>query len=294
MVAAFIIGFRETFEAALIVGILLIYLKKIGQAERYGYVYRGCFVGLVASLLFGLIPNLLNTVFDTVNKHVFNATILYVAVVVMTSMLLWMHHSASNLKKDLESKTSLAINSGKLYGLVLLAFLGVFREGVETVLFMWGIIASAQTVSAASTAILSCAAGGALAILFSWGFFNGFLGSFSLKKFFRVTTVLLLLITAGMFAKATGKLIKADVLSPIIAQVWDSSWILSEKGNITGKIVSGMTGYVSKPSLLELLAYTGYISVMLVVFFREKLSFSLLYLSKKPVDKLAEANQLKS
>ena len=76
MIGTFIIAWRETIEAALLVGILMVYLKKTGQASKYFYIYAGLVSGIGASLLFGLLSSRLSFLFEGAAQDLFSAAIL--------------------------------------------------------------------------------------------------------------------------------------------------------------------------------------------------------------------------
>jgi high-affinity iron transporter len=144
----------------------------------------------------------------------------------------------------------------------MLAFVGVFREGVETVLFLWGLLLQAGPSAGLSTQMAGGLFGIVAGVVIAWLFFKGF-GHLDLRLFFKVTGVLLLFIAAGMLASAGGRLVGAGLLPPLIEPLWDSSWLLDEQ-SLFGSLVAGLFGYRSHPSLLEVLLYCGYFPAVIV------------------------------
>lgn len=263
MLGAFLITWREGIEAFLIVGIMLTYLYKIGQGRHGRYVYAGTAAALAASLVFAYFSNLLEAAFQGIGQDLLHAAILGLATVVLTQMVLWMHHHARELKGQLQTRTDEAIATRKLWGIAFLAFLGVFREGVETVLFLWGLVLQTRTSLMAAGPLAGGLSGLVLAVLTTWLFFKGF-GHLDLRAFFRVTGILLCIMAAGMLASAAGRLIAAGILPPLIEPLWNTSWLLDER-HMPGSLFSGLFGYRSHPSLMEVLCYTLYFPVTLLL-----------------------------
>lgn len=256
MFATFVITWRETIEAALIVGILLAYLRKIGHQHEFRYVFVGTFLAVIASLLFAGFSGLVNRLLEGIGEGLFDALVLLTAVAVLTYMVVWMHHNAREIRGELQTKADQALARHQLWALGTLAFVGVFREGVETVLFLWGLLLQAGPAVGIWFQVLGGLLGIALGVVTAWLFFKGF-GHLDLRVFFKVTGVLLLFIAAGMLAAAGGRLVSAGLVPPLIEPVWDSSWLLSEH-SLIGKLIAGLFGYRSRPSLVEIILYVGY------------------------------------
>jgi len=254
MLATFIVVCRESLEATLVVVILLAYLRRIGQADKYRYIYLGVVAALAACLVFARISAYLEGLFEGAGEEIFQASIIALAVVVVTTMVIWMHRQAGSLRASLEGQAALAIERGQVLSLALLAALAVFREGCETVLFLWGLAMS----STASTGEMlgAGAAGAAAAVVMGYLLFLG-AARLNLKMFFEVTAAALLLIAAGMLAQAANKLIGVGVLPAIVGQVWNSAWLLDERRPL-GSIAAMLLGYRSRPSLMEVAVYILY------------------------------------
>ncbi|MHB8482844.1 MAG: FTR1 family iron permease [Nitrospiria bacterium] len=271
MIGTFIISWRESIEAALLVGILMVYLKKIGQRQNLVYIYIGVLSGILASILFGYLSNKASFLFEGIGEDVFSAVILLLAVVILTYMVIWMSESAKNLRGKIHQKVDSAFEQKKLWALSFLAFSGVFREGIETVLFLWGVFIQNKGTSSFSLFLLSGVAGIILAVVMAWFFFKGF-GHLDMKKFFQITGLILLFMSAGMLVSAIGKLESAGLMPPLLTQVWNSSWLIDER-TLLGHLFSGFLGYRAKPSLMELLAYLLYFIAIVLWLWRPSLKF---------------------
>ena len=260
MLGTFVITWRETIEAALIVGILLTYLDKIGQSSQFRMVFWGVAWAVAAAAAFAGLSTYAAALFQDAGQEIFGAAILFLATVVLTHMVVWMHHNAREIKGGLQHKAKLAIAKRQLWALAILAFVGVFREGVETVLFLWGLFLQGGAGQSVGLAVTGGFLGIAVGILMTWAFFKGF-GHLDLKPFFRVSGVILIFMAAGMLATGFGHLIAAGLVPGVVEPVWDTSWLLSER-SFVGSLAAGIFGYRSHPSLVEAGSYLLYFPIV--------------------------------
>jgi len=255
-----LIVWRESLEAALIVGVLLTYLARSGQRSGIPYVWAGSLLAVLAALACGVASNDAASHLDADLQELVQAGILFLAVAVLTWMGLWMHRNAAGLGGDLRRKADQALATGRLVGVATIAFVAVFREGLETVLFLWGVLVQRADLTALPF-VAAGLGGAALAIATAWLFFRGF-RFLSLRRFFRVTGVLLLLVAAGLLVSGVNKLIGLGYLSPIVSQVWSTAWLVRDDSPL-GAFLAALVGYRSRPSLAEVLAFVAYVPLML-------------------------------
>ena len=138
--AEMIIVFREVLEASLIVGILYTYLRKINQPEAIIRLWQGVLVALAASLLGSLIFQRFAGGFQGQAEKLFEGFIMILAAIMLGTMIVWMARNR-NIASELEEKAAEALDGNKLgYGILALAFISVFREGIETILFLYGVM----------------------------------------------------------------------------------------------------------------------------------------------------------
>lgn len=263
MGATLVITLREGFEAALLLGIVYAYLAKIGGRQHYRYVTVGGILGALASVAVGIAVTFASGPLLDLGPDLIGAAVIFVAVTVLTWHGWWMRQHARQVKGDVQRRIDAAQATRRLWIVGLIAFTGVFREGAETVLFLWGLLTQVS-ISAGWGSMLGAVLGLATAALLGWAVFKG--GKrVSLPRFFGITSVLLLLLAAGLFSAGIGR-VQALGLLPQSATLWDSSWLLSDQSGI-GSFLSGLVGYRARPSTLEVVGYIVYLLVAGILLF---------------------------
>jgi len=260
----FIITFRETFEVALIAGIVLSFLNRTNQSKYNIMVYSGIGAAVLVSIVLALVINMVAGGFEGRAEELFEGVMMYISVVFLSFMILWCikhKHKVSEIEKEVSSD----LDSGYKMGVFLLIFVAVLREGVETVLFLRGIV-----ISGATNIIGTSLLGMVTAIILGWAMFKGMV-RINLKSFFNVTSTLLILFAAGLLAHGTHELQEAGAFPVVIEHVWDINPdapgaddgiypALHEKGTV-GSIFKSLFGYNGNPSLVEVLSYLAFLLV---------------------------------
>lgn len=255
MGGAFIVTLREGFEAALILGIVYTYLNKIGAARHYRFATWGGALGVLASIGLGLAVTLLSGQLLDLGPDLVGLGVIFVAVTVLTWHGYWMRQHARAVKGDVQRQIDRAQATRRLWIIGLIAFVGVFREGAETVLFLWGLVTQAASLSGGASA-LGAALGLAAAAALGWAVFRGS-QHISLQRFFALTSLLLVFLAAGMFSTGVGKLEALGAL-PQSGTLWDTSFLLSDQ-SLAGSFLNGLIGYRARPSVLETIGYAIYL-----------------------------------
>jgi len=252
LAAATLITFREGLEAALIVGILIGYLVKIGQGHRARMAWAGVgtAVALSALLAFGI--SAVGAELEGRAEQIFEGVTMFLAVGVLTWMIFWMRFQARFLKVSLEKEVQTAATSGQTLALFGVAFVAVFREGVETALFLSASAFAADGGGTLAGALL----GLAIAATLGWLIYASTV-RLNVRLFFNVTSVLLLFFAAGLLAYGVHEFQEASLLPMTIEHVWNINHILDEKSAL-GEIMKALFGYNGNPSLLEVISYAAY------------------------------------
>jgi len=255
MGATFVVVLREGFEAALLLGIVYAYLTQIGHAESRRYVTLGAALAVAASVVMGVAVSLLSGPLTDIGPDVVALVVIFGAVALLTWHGWWMGRHARELRGDLQRRVDAAHASQQLWMVGLIAFTGVFREGAETVLFLWGLMTQIQDASGGA-AVIGGAAGLVAAAALGWIVFQGG-RRLSVQHFFAVTSLFILFLAAGLFSAGIGRLQGIGLL-PGGDPLWDTSWLLDDHGGVGG-FLAGLIGYRARPSALELLAYAVYL-----------------------------------
>jgi len=265
MAATFIVTLREGFEAALLLGIVYTCLEKLSARQHYRWVTLGGALGLAASVLMGVVITLLSGPLLDLGPDLLGVVVIFAAVALLTWHGWWMRGHAVTLSGDVQRRVREAHLTRRLWAVGLIAFTGVFREGAETVLFLWGLV----TQAAAGVATWSGFAGGVLglatAAALGWAVFHGG-RRLSLPTFFAVTSAVLLLVAAGLVATGVGRLQGLGVL-PHTETLWDTSALLDD-ASVIGGFASGLVGYRARPTAVEVMGYMIYVLGAGSLFFR--------------------------
>ncbi len=256
MIASFIITFREALEAALIVSIILAYLGKIGRRDLKKYLYLGTGLAIITSLLLGWVVLTFYGGLPKGADKIFEGAASVTATAVLTYMIFWMAKNAQKIRSELQEKIDVAVTSGYIFGISSLAFISVFREGLETVLFLTA-LAAADPLETITGILLGVGTVLVLAFFMIRGVYR-----LNLQKFFKYTSVILVVFAAGLLGYGIHEFIEADLLPPIVEHVWDINppdvtHPLHEKGAI-GSILKALVGYDGNPELLRVIVYVGY------------------------------------
>jgi high-affinity iron transporter len=202
MLQALVVTLREGVEAALIVGIVITYLRKIGRADLHKTVYAALGASLVGSILVAI--GLSKTNF---NPELFEGVVMLVAAFFVVTMIWFMSRAAKSLKKDIESQVERFSSAGSKIGLFMFTFLLVLREGVETVL----ILAAVEFTTSELMGFLGTLIGVGASLLFGVMFVRGSL-RIDLGKFFRVTTVILIFVAIQLTVSGLHELSESGYL----------------------------------------------------------------------------------
>ena len=252
LAAATLITFREGLEAALIVGIVIGYLVKIGQGHRARMAWAGVGTAVALSALFAFGISAVGAELEGRAEQIFEGVTMFLAVGVLTWMIFWMRFQARFLKVSLEKEVQTAATSGQTLALFGVAFVAVFREGVETALFLSASAFAADGGGTLAGALL----GLAIAATLGWLIYASTV-RLNVRLFFNVTSVLLLFFAAGLLAHGVHEFQEASLLPMTVEHVWNINHILDEKSAL-GEIMKALFGYNGNPSLLEVISYAAY------------------------------------
>ncbi len=249
------IALREGIEAALIIAIMLSYLKKTERMDLRNYVLGGTTFAIATSVIIGVLLGLVWNLFEGDALAVFEGSVVIVAAILLTTMILWMWNIGPSISMEIqESVEAQSILRGGL-GLFFLAFALILREGVELVLFTIGL-----AIQDTFQTYIGVTVGLGLAIILGVGIYHGSL-RISLSSFFKWTSIFLVLFAAGMIAYGVHELQEAGLLLIGPTEVWNINTILDDKGDI-GSLLKALFGYNGNPSALEVVSYAAYLLIV--------------------------------
>jgi high-affinity iron transporter len=261
LLATLVIFLREGVEASMIIAILLAYLNRIGRRDHFRDVFVGVGTALVLAAAGGVVA------YETIRSYngsrvqtIFETATYLLAVAVLTYMTFWMRKHARSISSELRARTDAALDSRARWGLGLLAFQAVGREGLETVVFTLAIIFSTSAAGALSGALigLACSLGIAFMIYKAGHKLN-------LGRFFTVIGVLLMVFAAGLLADAIQNMQELGWLPVLATPLWHSARLLSEDSAI-GDVLHSFFGYSDAPTPLQLLAYVAYLAIAVAIY----------------------------
>jgi len=254
------IGLREGLEAAIVVSILVAFLVKSERRDALKWAWLGVGAAIAMTVIvFLTIQYGENTITGLAAEAIAGVTSL-IAVAIVTTMVLWMKKAAASMSGTLRGDMARALETGP-FAVALLAFLAVGREGVETALFMVG-YAEAQT----SWPLIGLITGVLIAGAIAYGMYRGAL-CINLSKFFQSTGVFLIVVAAGILSYGVGALQTVAWLPGLANKAFDiSTWF--NWSSWYGEIIQGIFNVTPTPTVLQLLGWTGYLVVVLVLFLR--------------------------
>ncbi|MGA2743394.1 MAG: Fe-S-containing protein [Candidatus Sulfotelmatobacter sp.] len=220
MLQAFIITLREGVEAALIVGITLAYLTKIGRQKLRKTVYAALVAAFLGSIGVAVVISRTH-----LNEDVFEGWVMLVAAFFVVTMVIFMMKTGRKLKGEIEGKVGLLAGEGAWFGLFVFIFLMVLREGAETVLMLAGVSLNSTALMSFLGTLLGVIAAIAFGVMFVKGSVR-----INLQKFFRITTAILFLVAAQLVISGLHELSESGVIAsskremaiigPIVSNEW--------------------------------------------------------------------------
>ena len=257
---ALIIVFREVFEAGLVVGIVLAVTQ--GVPRRALWITGGVAAGVLGSCLMAAFAGVISQAFAGSGQELVNATVLAIAVVMLTWHNVWMARHGRELAAEFVAAGQAVVAGSKsLVALAVVVCVAVLREGFEVVMFLYGVLATEGATG--FEVLIGGVAGMLLGALVCAATYFGML-TIPQRYLFGVTSFMIAFLAAGMAAQAIGFLEQANVVRALDQVVWDSSWLLSDS-SILGRVLRTLVGYNDRPTVMQLTVYCATLAVMFVL-----------------------------
>lgn len=254
MLATFVIGLREGLEAALIVGIVAAFLGQKGDRRSMRAMWAG--VGLAVAFCIGVAYalSLAGQRLPLQAKETMEGVLTLIAVAGVTYMLVWMRRNSRHLKSDLEARASDALSQNSTKALIVLAFVAVIREGLETAIFLFAILEGSNNVPVGLT---GASIGILVASVMGYGIFKGGV-RIDLGRFFRVTGIVLVVVAAGLVAAALHEFAEAGWITIGQSPAVDLSGLI-QTGSLWASLFTGFLGLQPVPTYAEIVGWGLYL-----------------------------------
>ncbi len=244
--------FREFLEVALLLGVVMAVTRNIKHSRTY--IMIGMMLGVIGSSLLAFVAGALSESMGGLGDEVFDSIIILLTVVIIGWTVIWMQGYGARLKENLRTLSS-NIDSGvtSRFTLTLVVAVTILREGAEIILIIYGLVAKKS--ADINDYILGVGLGAVLGTILGVAIYLGLI-RFAGKYIFKVSSILLLLLAAGLAAEAAGILTSSGFITTFTEQVWDSSWLINDR-SIWGKMLNATVGYNTKPNGMQLIFYVG-------------------------------------
>jgi high-affinity iron transporter len=261
MVATFVIFLREGIEASMVVAILLASLDRLGQRRHFRDVFAGVAAAMVLVSAGGVAAYLtIKTYAGSRAQTIFETVTYLVAAALLTYMTFWMRNHAPSLSGELNERARAALDGKARWGLRLLAFQAVGREGLETMVFTLAIVFATSTHGA-----LAGGAGG-LVVSLAVAFAIYRLGKkINVAVFFTVVGALLMIFAAGILVDAVENLQQLGWLPILTHPMWNTSHVLNENSAL-GDVFHSFFGYADSPTVGQGVVYVTYLAAAIGAF----------------------------
>lgn len=263
MISVFIITLREGVEIAVVLAVILAYIKQLGQAKESVKVWLGAGAAALISVLSAIgIFFILGTTEVEGFQAVLEGTLKIVAVMMLTWMTIWMKQQGGSVGRELKRQIQVALSYGSVWTLASLAFISVIREGIETVLFIVGSTQGSSTLITVYGSILGFGISAILGCIIYRGAHR-----LPLKTFFSTMSVLIIIMAAGLLSGGIHEFQELHMLPIGIEQVWSTKALLDEN-SMAGGLMKAIFGYTDSPNLVQFVAYWTYLAIAFYAYFK--------------------------
>ena len=249
---------REGLEIALIITILLGYLRSIDQKAHFREIWYGVAAAAGLSLAVGVGLEIASSELDGRVLEAFEGFTMLFAVVVLTWMLFWMKRNSAGISKEFKHRIDVALSRGSMAALALLAFSSVGREGIETTLFLFaGSTNESSNALFVTGGILGFVIAAAAGVVLYYGS-----ARLPLKQFFLGSAIVLMVLAAGLLTNALADLHEATIIREVGSRPWDTESFISMTSTL-GKFLHTVLGYDAAPAISQIVLYWTYLVVVL-------------------------------
>jgi high-affinity iron transporter len=252
---------REGLEIALIITILLGYLRSIDQKPHFREIWYGVAAAAALSLAVGVGLEIASSELDGRVLEAFEGFTMLFAVVVLTWMLFWMKRNSAGISREFKHRIDVALSRGSMAALALLAFSSVGREGIETTLFLFaGSTNESSNALFVTGGILGFVIAAAAGVVLYYGS-----ARLPLRQFFLGSAIVLMVLAAGLLTNAVADLHEATIIRELGSRPWDTESFISMTSTL-GKFLHTVFGYDSAPAISQIALYWMYLVIVLTAY----------------------------
>ncbi|WP_341761143.1 FTR1 family protein [Candidatus Tisiphia endosymbiont of Thecophora atra] len=259
-----LVVFRECLEIALLLGVILAVTKQLEKSRIY--IIAGVMLGTVSAALFAFFTRSITVAFSGLGDEIFNSGVILLTVALIGWTIVWMQGYGIKIKQNLND-LSVKISSGdsSYIMLVLIVAATILREGMEIIILVYS-ISSVEIIDSNSYLlglIIGIVSGLTLGVII----YLGLIKIVNQQYIFRISSILLMLVASGFAAEAAGILSSSGIITILSDQLWDSSWLISDR-SIYGKFLKMITGYIARPNGLQVVFYVctlGLINILIQI-----------------------------
>ncbi|MBC7723623.1 MAG: FTR1 family protein [Burkholderiaceae bacterium] len=262
MFANFLIGLREGLEAALVVGILVAYVIKIGRRDVVGRIWLGVGLAVALALAIGAVLTFGTYGLSFGAQEIIGGSLSIVAAGFVTWMIFWMLRTARSLGSHLREDVNSHLG-GAGWGLVLVAFFAVGREGIETALFIW---AAVQATGETTLPLAGASIGIIVSVGLGYLIYRGVL-KINLSRFFGWTGIFLIIVAGGVLSYGVHDLQEAGVLPGLYNLAFDVTGAVPP-GSWYGTLLKGTVNFSPATTWLEAVIWVAYVGPVLTIFIK--------------------------
>jgi len=259
VLTTFVIGLREGLEAALIVGIIAAFLIRRDSRRALRPMWWGVLAAVILSGGAAVALHIANRSLTLQARETMEGALTLVAVAGITYMIVWMRRHSATLRTDLEERASDALSAGSVTAVAGMAFVAVLREGLETAVFLLATLENVNSVAAAASGAML---GIAVSAVLGYGLYRGGI-RIDLRRFFRVTGVVLVIVAAGLLAAAVHEFAEAGLINALQSPAIDLSWLI-EPGTVRSSLLTAFFGFQPVPTVAEVVVWAAFLIPMIL------------------------------
>lgn len=270
MGAAFLVTLRDGVEAALVVAIVMAYLRNLGRSDKSGWVLGGALAGAAVAVAVGAAVYVAVGELEGRAEQLLEGVTSLAAVGVLTWMIFWMRNQARTIGGALRGRVDQALAGGAMLGLASITFIGVLREGIEMSLFLLVVVFDAGKTATAIGGFSGLAA----ATVAGYAVYRG--GQWiNIRQFFQVTGGLIILFAAGLLGKGIFQLQVLGVFESYHFPVWDLTGNPVLGHGQLAAFMRGLFGWSARPSIEQVIAWVAYATTAAWFFYHGRVPASV-------------------